>query len=453
MPWPGAAGSGVYGKDTVMPATAPTAVTALIVPPDRPAHTQTLHPSPRVLRGLVGGPLEVVVRSGWRAYLHGEGRLIGLADNPAATGLLFPDGGQVVAGTVVVFGHGPGGTDADVPAEVAAGVLAGQPRVLLGGPGELIAAVPALLGYYPADCLLALAVHAGRVGIGARVDLADLNPDQIGGLTTLLTRTPADTVIIVVVGGVPACPGRLPAQHLVTALADRLADRQVRLGRAVWVAGVRAGADWYCYHSRGRRGQLPDPTYSPLAAALAVEGVTIRASRAEFAAELAPHPSGVLAARAARLAVPAGRGDRPDAHLRLLQTAVAAAERGILPGHDEQIVALAHALQVPAVREHAIVVALGAQASAAQRLWVWLVRATPAPHRADPAALLALTAYLRGDGTLARIAAEIAEQANPAHLLAGLLIHVLDLGLRPEKLRAALRAATAPADTPPPGPQ
>src|SRR5262249_60782180 len=74
-------------------------------------------------------------------------------------------------------------------------------------------------------------------------------------------------------------------------------------------------------------------------------------------------------------------------------------------------------------------------AAAAERLWLALVRAPPAPERAEPAALLALTAYLRGDGGLASVALEAALLACPHHSLSGLLRAALDGGMPPELLR------------------
>ena len=85
----------------------------------------------------------------------------------------------------------------------------------------------------------------------------------------------------------------------------------------------------------------------------------------------------------------------------------------------------------------------GAGAAAAERLWLALVRATPAPERAEPAALLALTAYLRGDGALAGVALDAALNACPHHSLSGLLRAALDGGLPPELLRGVAEDAAA----------
>jgi hypothetical protein len=137
----------------------PPTVTALVIPPADPPYTAAVQPSLAVLQELVGGPIEAVCRDGWHGYLHSEGKLLGLKPNQAATSLLFPAGGDVVAGVAVVLGDGPGGGEADVAADrVLPGPEAVQ-RVSLRSQGEVIAAVPALFGYPPAQSLVALAVE------------------------------------------------------------------------------------------------------------------------------------------------------------------------------------------------------------------------------------------------------------------------------------------------------
>ncbi|HWR46990.1 MAG TPA: DUF4192 family protein, partial [Pseudonocardiaceae bacterium] len=76
------------------------------------------------------------------------------------------------------------------------------------------------------------------------------------------------------------------------------------------------------------------------------------------------------------------------------------------------------------------------------------VRATPAPERAEPAALLALSAYVRGDGALAGVALDAALHACPQHSLSGLLRAALDAGLPPELLRSIAADAAAALQRP-----
>ena len=72
----------------------------------------------------------------------------------------------------------------------------------------------------------------------------------------------------------------------------------------------------------------------------------------------------------------------------------------------------------------------------AERLWLELTRSCPAPERAEPACLLAFYAYQRGDGGIASIALDAAEEACPGHALGKLLRGALSAGLPPEEMRA-----------------
>jgi hypothetical protein len=115
---------------------------------------------------------------------------------------------------------------------------------------------------------------------------------------------------------------------------------------------------------------------------------------------------------------------------------------------DGIVAEVASALCDHRVRDSCLPWCIGSGAAAAERLWLALVRATPAPERAEPAALLALTAYLRGDGALASVALEAALHACPHHSLSGLLRAALDGGLPPELLRDVARDAAAALQRP-----
>nr|BFE51216.1 hypothetical protein GCM10017745_46430 [Saccharothrix mutabilis subsp. capreolus] len=95
----------------------------------------------------------------------------------------------------------------------------------------------------------------------------------------------------------------------------------------------------------------------------------------------------------------------------------------------------------PEVRDFAMSSALSEKAADAERLWTELTRAAPAPERAEPATLLAFSAYLRGNATVAALAARQAEAAQPGHRLAGLLRMGIAGGLPPAKVRDVVERA------------
>jgi len=85
------------------------------------------------------------------------------------------------------------------------------------------------------------------------------------------------------------------------------------------------------------------------------------------------------------------------------------------------------------------------QAAAAEQLWAWLTRATPAPEVAEPAVLLAFSALLRGNGALAAAALGRARQAYPGHRLTTLFETALAGGVKPGQMRIWVLAAASQA--------
>lgn len=189
---------------------------------------------------------------------------------------------------------------------------------------------------------------------------------------------------------------------------------------------------------------------------VAAGGVTF-ASREELAGLLVGDEPEVLARRADLLR--AAEADHPmNAELRArrlarLKELHREAAAGRVELGDGIITEVASALCDHRVRDACLQWCTGRDAAGAERLWLALVRATPAPHRAEPAALLALVAYLRGDGALAGLALDVALQSCPDHSLSGLLRTALEGGLAPEVLHTVVADAAAALRPSPRGPR
>jgi hypothetical protein len=327
-------------------------------------------------------------------------------------------------------------------------------------PGELVAILPALIGFHPRESLVLIATggpSGRRIGLTVRVDLPPpehveaVVADAVRGL--LLDHPHAAAVVVLserTAGGGP------PSVELAAAAVDGLERQGVSVHAAVWATSTTAGARWACYDPCGCSGVLPDPACTAFAAAVVAGGQVIHRDRAELERLVAPEcPDRIrrrerlLVARLDRAAHRADLGAACAASATavpvgsaVVDAAVTAAAEGRLDLTDEKVVDLACALGDLAVRDAALQHNVGPHAAAAEQLWTALVRTMPEPDVVEPAALLVVSALLRGDGGLANVALDRAERAWPGHRLTRLLRTAAGAGMRPEQVRAWLLGST-----------
>jgi hypothetical protein len=316
-------------------------------------------------------------------------------------------------------------------------------------PGELVAAVPVLLGFHPRESLVLVATGGGsgrRLGLTLRVDLPP--PEHVRDHAAcaaehLLLDAPAGAAVIVVAGAAA------PHTELVGHVVQALEGHQVRAHTVLWAESTSEGARWSCYDTCGCAGVVPDFSTTAFAAAAVTAGQVVRADRRELEQLVAPADPGRIRRRESlliqatdeALARPDPATGGPEAatvDAAVVDAAVADAAAGRLVLDDARAVALAGALAVPAIRDAALLRCIGPAAVAAEQLWITLVRELPDPEAAEPAVLLAVSALLRGDGALANIALDRAERAWPGHRLTAIVRAGL-LGMRPEQIRELLR--------------
>ncbi|MFE9745766.1 DUF4192 domain-containing protein [Saccharothrix saharensis] len=336
------------------------------------------------------------------------------------------------------------------------------PPTRLRDPGDLIAAVPHLLGFHPSDSVVLLVVHDHDVAMTLRIDLPP--PGVRHRLAAQLVEPLAgsrgdDAVVVVVGGGSGDPPEHLPHDALVDELDEALRVAGVPLLLAVWTRATAKGERWFDYHDIGTRGTVPDPSSTAFAAASAADGYVTYPSREALGDLLTPDPPEALSRRAAllnRLATthPLADDDTvPQRDLDLVRAEVLRAETRKRPLTDEEVADLAHALSNPLTRDAGLVHCVGEHARSAEALWLELTRACPSPERAEPATLLAFSAYIRGNGALTYMALDRAEESHPGHRLAGLLRTALTTGLSPTQIRhLAEQAAATDWTTPPANP-
>lgn len=339
--------------------------------------------------------------------------------------------------------------------------------VALTNPSDILAAVPHLVGFRPVESLVLIAVRgtdrAARLGVTLRADLPPV--DQQYHLVEYLLNGPigrrkVDGVFVVVVGGhghgrdAPDRDDPAPPQReLVRVFREIFGAAGVSVLHAMWAPEIRTGAGWRCYDEDECQGVISDSSASPLAATLAAAGVVTFESRREWEQLVAPDASEILARRSARLDAMyedleqrGGPADGAQRDIEIVFAAIRRVDAGA-PLTEDDLLRVLIAVSDTRVRDVALSMALGEWAGAAERLWTDLVRKAPEPELAEVAALLAYSAYLRGDGALASVALERIEATRPDHRLGTLLRQALDAGVSPTELAVIARDAADDART------
>lgn len=318
-----------------------------------------------------------------------------------------------------------------------------RPAFSLNRPGALIAALPAVLGFVPADSLVVASIEDGHLGAVMRADLSDALTGDHDHIAHILAAAEPDAVIAVVVSekGAGCAECNDDYRDLGAALGDALGDRSIELCALYIVDRVQAGGRWHCADGCGRRGVIDDPAVSPLAVEAVVGGRRLYGSRADLKQVIAAEDGSEVLAERIREAADASRAaqlEDPDGHTRTgVLAAIQAAQRldaGRQPT-DAVLAGLAHHLTDSATRDALYALAVGFHAARAEALWTLLARRLPRPWRLEALVLLAFSAYARGDGPLAGIALAEALECDGTHRMARMLDEALLSGMRPAQIR------------------
>jgi hypothetical protein len=326
-------------------------------------------------------------------------------------------------------------------------------RVRIGSAEGILAVIPHLLGFNPANSLVMLGIggpHA-RIRLAFRYDLPDPPEDELAAdiaehAVTVLQRQDLGMAIAVGFGSGEA----------VTPLIDVVVPA-LRLARISVQDALRVehGRYWsYLCEDPvccPPEGVAFDATGHPASAALSAAGLGVRANRAALADTLAPVTEVAQMMRAAvgrarqragsliDLPAAAEGGDAflpvADAGRRSVKQVITRYRRGGQLADPEEMAWLGVNLTDLRVRDDAWARMDPGFHEAHQRLWVDLVRHLPTEFVAAPAALLAFTAWQGGDGALASVAIERALDADPQYSMALLIADALHAGLPPSAAR------------------
>jgi hypothetical protein len=375
-----------------------------------------------------------------------------------------------------------------------------QYLVRMSDPGEIAAALPYLMGFQPAESVVLVALggaSGGRLGLTLRADLPP--PEHARALAAAVARSIATNdpagVVVLIVSDAPDVPlvdesyldladvddlvdldgldpaeldpsefddeaVDLPHRHVVQEVVLALAARGIPVHDSMLVRGGR----WWsydCLHpccDPGAGTPLPAGV-SELAAASVATGQVVEADRSRLVERIAPI-GGSSADRMAQMAARVGAEytaqlvDDPARAVRRSWSAIRRAVDRCRPGAGSAAVRLSTravarvvwGLTVLRVRDRALGLALGDRSAAAEVLWTECTRRAPAELRAAPATLLAVCAWLRGDGAMANVALDRALTSQPDYGLAVLLVQGMAQCMPPAQLRASVEHTVAELD-------
>jgi Domain of unknown function (DUF4192) len=320
-----------------------------------------------------------------------------------------------------------------------------MPSMTVRTPADLLASVPYLLGFHPADSAVVLALRGGRVLFAVRADL----PAEAAEIDSLVSHVGAvvaeqGATAATVLGYGP----RALVDPVVSALREAFAGHGVRMLEALRVADGRYWSylceDPACCPAEGTPY---DPTTTSVAAVAAYEGHAALPDRAAVARQVAPLGGPAREAmRQATLRAEArlvelldaaalgdllgGRAVRRAGEAAVADALACAAAGGRLS--DDEVAWLSLLLAHLPVRDHAWeqVTDDGWQVE----MWADLVRRVEPEFVAAPACLLAFVSWRTGHGALANLALDRALGEDPTYSMGLLLREALDRGLPPSAL-------------------
>jgi hypothetical protein len=321
--------------------------------------------------------------------------------------------------------------------------------------GDIVTAVPYMLGFQPAESLVVVSLSGPRerLTFTLRLDLESEEHDaQVATmLADRMAHARADQVLVVVYTEATHPPGDLPRRALVEEL-ERAFPMPVR--DAVLVTAERLWSylcdDPRCCPPDGRRRDPDSPGSVAVAAVNALHGTAVLPSREAVVASVAP-VSGNSAA-SMRQAIHRAWGTRgSDGKGVFRKSALGLAAEltdryaeppGLLS--DDEAALLVVGLHDVRVRDELMSWCLDTGDAMRSLLGDVARRAQP-PHDAPACTLLAWVSYLQGEGVVTMSALDRALTSDPDYRLAALLGQALESQLTPTRLRALARDLAEPS--------
>jgi hypothetical protein len=314
---------------------------------------------------------------------------------------------------------------------------------------DMVSAVPHMLGFQPAESLVAVSLRGRRLrmSLTVRLDLPDSAEafDEVVRRTTLaMAKDRAGAVLLFVFTDEPPGDRGMPYADLVDAVEDRLS---APLRDAMLVADARVWSyrcdDPDCCPTDGMPLDPTSPGAMQLSAASALQGRAVLPDRASAVAGV--RAIGGLTAVSMHQAAARMAGRFAELERDLLSAEVRALWGVLVERYREPPAAVTHdeaaaitlGLHDVGVRDE-LVEQIDHRDDVHERLLLDVARLAQPPADAPVCTVLACAAYLAGNGVVAGAALERALATDPAYGLARLLDDALLNQIHPKLLRRAL---------------
>lgn len=177
-------------------------------------------------------------------------------------------------------------------------VTSEKSKITLTSPGAFAASLPALVGFHPAQSLVAVYLKAGLVQVTMRLDLPESLTEAADYVASTGTRVEADEVILAIYA---AKADDLPHRDGIEAITSACAADDIAVKDAMLITGGR----WWSYLCQDAdccppEGQpIPEDTSLLEAERIGTGQLAVAESRDQIVARYAPRPE-LMPGRAAR---------------------------------------------------------------------------------------------------------------------------------------------------------
>jgi hypothetical protein len=293
-------------------------------------------------------------------------------------------------------------------------------------PEDLMAVVPAVLGFHPEESLVMLTFGGGG-GFHARIDLPT-DPSQLPAACFAMLqpaiRQQVEKVIFIAYSADAVC---------ATAVALAVSEAFDGEGFEVMEPLRSDGSSWFFVCACDDPDHLAPHPYDvsshPFTAEAVLDGRVTHATRDDLAATLSADAAAVARIDAA-LAAPAPRRDQ-EREQRQMEKLVRRHTRARTEATDAEVAWLAQACTDFLVRDVAMFLVNRATAREHADFWRSVLRRTPDRWLPAPAAMLGFCAWLAGDGALAWCAVDRCREVDPDYSLADCVAELLTRAVPP----------------------